>query len=70
MKTGAKRKDTERVKKKKRRRRSLQPIRKQHKVAGNDDGTHEDDNRNVISWPLFTEENVWKRFKGETPGEK
>lgn len=62
MKTGAKTKDTERVKKKKK---DLQPIGKQHKVAGNDDGTHEGENRNVISWPLLTEENVWKRFKGE-----
>lgn len=38
-------------------------------MAGNDDGTHEGENRNVISWPLFTEENVWKRFKvGNTAG--
>lgn len=57
MKSGEKRKDTER---------SLQPIRKQSTVAGNDDGTHEGENRNVISWPLFTEENVWKQFKGKT----
>lgn len=35
----------------------MQPTRKQHKVAGNDDGTHEGENRNVISWPLLTEEN-------------
>lgn len=61
VKSGAKRKDTERVKKRK----SLKPIRKQSQVAGNDDGTHEGENMNVISSPLSTEENVWKRLKRE-----
>lgn len=44
---------------------SLKPIRKQSKVAGNDDGTHEGENMNVISSPLSTKENVWKRLKRE-----
>lgn len=66
VKSGAKREDTERVKNQKR---SLQPIRKQSTVAGNDDGTHEGENRNVISWPLFTEENVWKQFRGKHCGD-